>query len=240
LGRFASLPGGPRLIPALFGALALVAAIHVLLVDPKLPLRLLKTPVAAAFAAFVVYLFINATWSPDPAEGLAKSATVLGLAFGVVLLASPSMLRTAEEARVLTKSALAGLLLGGAFLLIELVSHQATSRFINNHIVQLFDLARKKVQIENGEVTKMAGFILNRNVTSLVLLLVPSLLFSTALAAGRTRLACIAALVAGAGLCVLLSQSGTSVLPFFARARSCWGWPPCRSRRRACCWPQAG
>jgi len=80
LGRFASLPGGPRLIPALFGALALVAAIHVLLVDPKLPLRLLKTPVAAAFAAFVVYLFINATWSPDPAEGLAKSATVLGLA----------------------------------------------------------------------------------------------------------------------------------------------------------------
>jgi len=210
--------GVPRLIPALFGALALVASIHVLLVDPKLPLRLLKTPVAAAFGAFIVYLFINATWSPDRAEGFAKAATVLGLAFGVVLLAASSKLRTAEEARVLAKSALAGLLLGGAFLLIELVSHQATSRFISNHIVQLFDLARKKVQIEDGKVTKMAEFILNRNVTSLVLLLVPSLLFSTALAAGRTRLACIAALVVGVGLCVLLSQSGTSVLAFIAGA----------------------
>lgn len=219
LGMLCFAAGGvPRLIPALFGALALVAAIHALLVDPKLPLRLLKTPVAAAFAAFIVYLFINATWSPDRAEGLAKAATVLGLAFGVVLFAASSMLRTPEEARVLAKSALAGLLLGGAFLLIELVSDQATSRFINNHIVQLFDLTRKKVQIENGEVTKMAEYILNRNVTSLVLLLVPSLLFSTAIAVGRTRLACVAALVAGAGVCVLLSQSGTSVLAFFAGA----------------------
>jgi len=94
----------PRLIPALFGALALVASIHVLLVDPKLPIRLLKTPVAAALAAFIVYLFINATWSPDRAEGFAKAATVLGLAFGVVLLAASSKLRTAEEARVLAKS----------------------------------------------------------------------------------------------------------------------------------------
>ncbi len=63
LGMLCFAAGGvPRLIPALFGALALVAAIHALLVDPKLPLRLLKTPVAAAFAGFIVYLFINATW----------------------------------------------------------------------------------------------------------------------------------------------------------------------------------
>jgi energy-coupling factor transporter transmembrane protein EcfT len=67
----------PRLLPALFGILALVAAMHVLTVQPRLPLKLLRTAFGIALAIFVAYLFVNATWAPDRPAGLAKAATVL-------------------------------------------------------------------------------------------------------------------------------------------------------------------
>jgi hypothetical protein len=77
---------------------------------------------------------------------------------------------------VLAKSALAGFLLGAAYLLFEIVFHESVMRFINNHIVQVFQLTPKKMKIEHGEVTEISAFVLNRNVISVVLLLVPGLL----------------------------------------------------------------
>ena len=70
--------------------------------------------------------------------------------------------------RVLAKSALTGLVPGVAFLLIEIAFGEPITRFISNHIVQLFEL-RKKAQVVGGEVIKVSAFIVNRNVTSLVL-----------------------------------------------------------------------
>ena len=81
----------PRLLPALLGVLALVAAIHVFTVDPKRPLMLLRTAFGIALAVFIAYLFINATWAPDREAGLAKAATVLGLAVGPSLSPRPTL-----------------------------------------------------------------------------------------------------------------------------------------------------
>jgi O-antigen ligase len=207
----------PRLLPALLGVLALVAAIHVFTVDPKRPLMLLRTAFGIALAVFIAYLFINATWAPDREAGLAKAATVLGLAVGAFLIAASYALRTGDEARVLAISALAGLMLGAAFLLIEIIFDEPIVRFVSNHIVQLFEITPKKMKIEHGEVAKISAFVLNRNVTSLVLLLVPGLLFTLALAASRRRTG-FAALLAITAISVLLSQSGTSVMAFFVGA----------------------
>ena len=73
-------------------------------------------------------LFINATWSSNRAEGLAKAVSVLALGLGVIALAASSSLRT----RALAKSAMAELLVGGVFLLIEIFSDQTITSFINN------------------------------------------------------------------------------------------------------------
>jgi hypothetical protein len=207
----------PRLLPALLGVLALVAAIHVFTIDPKRPLMLLRTAFGIALAVFIAYLFINATWALDRAAGLAKAATVLGLAAGAFLIAASYALRTGDEARVLATSALAGLMLGAVFLLIEIIFHEPIMRFVNNHIVQLFNITPKKMKIEQGEVTEVSDFVLNRNVTSLVLLLVPGLLFTLSLAASRRRTG-LAVLLGITAISVLLSQSGTSVMAFFVGA----------------------
>ena len=208
----------PRLLPALLGVLALVAAIHVLAVDPKRPLKLLRTSVGIALAVFIAYLFINATWAPDRPAGFAKAAGVLGLTAAVFLIAASYCLRSDSDARVLAKSALIGLLIGAAFLLIELGFDEPIMRFVNNHIVQLLDITPKKAKVVHGEVTHLSAFILNRNVTSLVLLLIPALLFTLALTAGTARRVGLVALVAATATCVLVSESGTSVVAFFVGA----------------------
>jgi O-antigen ligase len=208
----------PRLLPVLFGVLALVTAIHVFTVQPRLPLKLLKTAFGIALALFVAYLFINATWAPDRPAGLAKAAAVLGLAAGVFLLAASYSLRAGADARVLAKSALAGLMLGAVFLLIEISFHEPVMRFVNNHLVQLFDITPKKMKIDRGEVTEVSAFVLNRNITSLVLLLIPGLLLTAALPTTLARRAALAALIAVTAISALLSESGTSVMAFFVGA----------------------
>lgn len=70
-----------------------------------------------------------------------------GLAVGVFLLAASYSLRTGADARVLAKSALAGLMLGAVFLLIEISFHEPVMRFVNNHLVQLFDITPKKMKM---------------------------------------------------------------------------------------------
>jgi O-antigen ligase len=213
-----SAAGVPRLVPVLLGLLALSAAFHVFTVEPELPVKLFKTAFGFALALFIAYLFINALWAPERAAALVKAVTVLGLAVGAFLIAASYSLRSSDQARVLAKSALAGLLLGAAYLLFEIVFHESVMRFINNHIVQVFQLTPKKMKIENGEVTEISAFVLNRNVTSIVLLLVPGLLFAAALPTRALRQVGIAALVVVTAVATLLSESGTSVIAFFVGA----------------------
>jgi O-antigen ligase len=213
-----SAGGVPRLVPVLFGLLALIAAFHVFTVEPELPLKLLKTAFGFALALFIAYLFINALWAPERAAALVKAVTVLGLAAGAFLIAASYSLRSGDQARVLAKSALAGFLLGAAYLLFEIVFHESVMRFINNHIVQVFQLTPKKMKIENGAVTEISAFVLNRNVTSVVLLLAPGLLFTAALPTAASRRTGIAALIVVTAIATLLSESGTSVMAFFVGA----------------------
>jgi O-antigen ligase len=210
--------GVPRLLPALLGLLALVAAFHVFTTEPRLPLKLAKTAFGVALAISIAYLFVNALWAPHRLASFAKAATVLGLSASAFLVTASYSLRTGAEARVLAKSALAGLILGAAFLLFEIVFHESVMLFINNHLVQVFEITPKKMKIEQGRVTEISTFVLNRNVTSIVLLLIPSLLLTVALPTKTARRVAIAALVVVTAVSTLLSESGTSVMAFFVGA----------------------
>jgi O-antigen ligase len=210
--------GVPRLLPVLFGLLALVAAFHVFTTEPRLPLKLAKTAFGVALAISIAYLFVNALWAPHRLASFAKAATVLGLSAGAFFITASYSLRTGDEARVLAKSALAGLILGAAFLLFEIVFHESVMLFINNHLVQVFEITPKKMKIEQGRVTEISPFVLNRNVTSIVLLLIPSLLLTVALPTKTARRVAIAALVVVTAVSTLLSESGTSVMAFFVGA----------------------
>lgn len=204
----------PRLLPILLGLLGLVAAIHVFTTDRSPLFKFLRTPFSIGLFLFLGYVSINAMWSPDRVAALLKAATVLGLAAATFLIAASYSLRSESEARVLAKSALAGLMLGIAFLLIEISFGEPIARFLNNHVIQLFNSSPKKTKVVNGEVTEIAAFVLNRNVTSLVLLLMAGLLFTATLVTTTARRVSLVALVGATAIAVLISQSGTSVVAF--------------------------
>lgn len=204
----------PRLLPILLGLLGLVAAIHVFTTDRSPLFNFLRTPFSIGLFLFLGYVSINAMWSPDRVAALLKAATVLGLAAATFLIAASYSLRSESEARVLAKSALAGLMLGIAFLLIEISFGEPIARFLNNHVIQLFNSSPKKTKVVNGEVTEIAAFVLNRNVTSLVLLLMAGLLFTATLVTTTARRVSLVALVGATAIAVLISQSGTSVVAF--------------------------
>src|SRR5581483_11746030 len=73
----------PRLLPLLLGLLGLAAVIHVFTTARTRLLDYAREPVFVALLVFLAYVFINATWSPDPGEGMAKAATTLGLSAAV-------------------------------------------------------------------------------------------------------------------------------------------------------------
>ena len=202
----------PRALPILLGLLALVAAVHVLVVDRKRPLVLLRAPLGIALAVFITYLFINSSWATDRPAAIAKAGSVALMAVAALLIAASVSLREGADAGVLARWTLAGLLLGIAFLLVELVFGEPIMRFLDNHVVHLFNASPKKAKVVNGEVTRVKDFVLNRNVTSLVMLLIPGMFFTSNLATVRARRGFLGALVVGALACVLLSQSGTSVV----------------------------
>jgi O-antigen ligase len=208
----------PRLIPALFGLLGLVAALNLSSTDWRHQYVLLKSPLAMSLAIFVGYLFINATWAPDPVASLLKAATVLGLVVATFLTAASYSLRAPEDVGILAKCALAGLLTGAAFLLIEIVFDDPIMRFINNHIVKVMRVGHKNATVVGGQVTQVAAFVLNRNATSMMLLLIPGALFTAALSSKAVQNGVLAAVVLVIGLAILLSQSGTSTVAFFLSA----------------------
>jgi exopolysaccharide production protein ExoQ len=208
----------PRLIPVLFGLLGAIAAINVFSTDPKRLFVLLKSACGITLALFIAYLFVNATWAPEWSAGLTKSAAVLGIAAAAFLIAASYSLRDHEEARALANSALSGLLIGAAFLLIETLFDEPIMRFIDNHIVHIFNAGRKNSKVIDGELIKVSAFVLNRNAASSVLLLVPMLLFTGAPSRKAVRLCLFMALLGLVGISVLLSQSGTSVVALFLGA----------------------
>jgi hypothetical protein len=213
-----SAGAAPRLIPVLFGLLGLIAALRLSRTDRRCLYVLLQSPLAISLAMFIGYLFINAIWAPDPTAGVLKAATVLGLTIAAFLIAGSYSLQAPEDVRVLAKCALAGLLTGAAFLLIEIVFDDAIMRFINNHIVKVMHAGHKNAQVVGGEVTEVSAFVLNRNATSMMLLLIPGALFTAALSSRAMHNGVLASVVLLIGLSILLSQSGTSTMAFFLSA----------------------
>ncbi|MEZ5827691.1 MAG: O-antigen ligase family protein, partial [Hyphomicrobiales bacterium] len=211
-------PAAPRVLPVLIGALGITAAIHVFRTEPRRVVDLVRTPIGIVLGLFIAYLFVNASWAPSPGDAYTKAAGTLGLAAAAFLIAASFSLRDEGIAKTLAKAALVGFLVGLGFLAIELAFDEPIKRFITNHIVQLFDVSTKKAKIVNGEVTGIAAFVLNRNAVSLVLLLIPGMLFARAIETGSTRNLTVAVLVLAGASCILASKSGTSVVALFLGA----------------------
>jgi O-antigen ligase len=169
--------------------------------------RQLIEPTTDGMALFLVavYVLLGAIWAAAPSAALGKSALLLATAL-VTLAASRAM--TFLNKPQLRRAALAfaaGAFIGALFVLCELLTQGAITRFVMNAVVWLKPGSAKHVAIYRGEVMKLQAAQFRQHAAMLISHLWPGLLVLSAIA-GRTRRAVLIGLfVLAVAVPVLLS-----------------------------------
>ena len=200
IALIAPLATVPILIVLSAGSLAIA------LLNGARPRELFRFDVGLAlFALLALYLLINATRSLDPSHAFGK---VAWFALVVMLALTASRAVSSFEEGQLRSAAgafLAGLSAGLVFILIELVTDRALTRFLYNAL-PFTRPGPKNLVVSKGKVIRISAFELNQNVAVLLLLLWPALLCLRKLSLTRAS----AMLFVGAAAAILLSQHETS------------------------------
>ncbi|MEZ0278764.1 O-antigen ligase family protein [Methyloceanibacter sp.] len=185
-------------------------------------------------ALATLYLVINATWSLDPSHAFGKAAW-----FALVVLFAFSACRAVSlfdesQTKLAAGAFLVGLSSGLVFILVELLTDRALTRFLYN-VLPFTRPGPKNLILSEGQVIHISAFELDQNVAVLLLLLWPGLLAMRKLTARLWP----ALLSVGTAAAILLSTHqtskialGVSVLTFlFALA-----WPILTRRGVVAAW----
>ena len=162
-------------------------------------------------AAFGTYIALNATWSVHRVEAFGK---VLFYGFAAVLAAAAISCLPRVGRKPLEQVAwavLAAVGLGTAYLLAEVLLDQGIARAVATWL-PLVRPDPKHATIVDGKVVAIGGYVLNRNLAVLCLLLFPALLMARALLPRPAALALGIVLALGTVVAAFNSQHETSML----------------------------
>ena len=170
--------------------------------------RQLIRPTADVVALYLVavYVFLGTIWAADPSAALGKSALLLTTAL-ITFAASKAMtfLDKPQLGRA-TLAFAAGAFIGALFVLFELLTDGAITRFVVNAFVWLKPASEKHAKISHGIVMEFKAREFSRNVAMLVFYLWPGLLALTAIEGRARRAAYIGLFVVAVAAPVLLSD----------------------------------
>jgi O-antigen ligase len=122
-----------------------------------------------------LYLFANASWSMSPSYAYA-SAAMFACVTGVVHVANGVLGESDDRLlRAMSIGLCAGLLAGGAFICVEVVSSQSVLRLLTTFLPAMRPHGRHML-VENGWVTFLEPALLNRSLAIMTLLIWPALL----------------------------------------------------------------
>ncbi len=201
----------PRLSPALLTLIALTVIVAAL--RQGLRWRELLEPSAAFLGcfAFSIYVYVNASWAWNTSAGFAKAALLFGVILAVFATSTAIKAINEQQVRSATIAFSAGAFLGALYLLVELLTGGAITRFVFNAIPALQPDNTKHVAIVDGAVTRVSMNKLNQNVTTIMLNAWPAMLMLSA-AAFRYRCGMMAVFLATTAVAVLISEHDSSQL----------------------------
>ncbi len=203
--------------------------------------RTLLKPSAALVLLVLVaaYVALSALWGADPGGAAGKG--LLLLAVTLLSFAAVAAIPACEEAelRRAARAFVAGTLCGVLFVLFEIATDAAATRFLLNHVALLKPNNFKHMTVADGRITKIYLSELNQNVAIVTLCLWPGLLALRAVEDRARRLAAGALLLAPIAAAIFLSDHQSSQLallfsiPAFLLARA---WPGAVLRTLAALW----
>ena len=178
----------PRLAPFFLPIVATVLIIVAL--RRGLPWRELLQPNAAmaALIAVALYAGLSAIWAEDPDGALSKASLLI--AATLVVFAASAVIPTLDKTQVRRASLafVAGALCAAGFVMTELLTDGALTRFAMNTIPAFRPDRAKHVAIRHGLVTKINVSEFNQHVAMLALQFWPGLLALRVLAPPRRNL----------------------------------------------------
>jgi O-antigen ligase len=134
-----------------------------------------------------------------------------------------------RQIRVAVIAFLVALAVGLVFILIEIATEQALTRFVFNWLPFTRPDSFKKLKVEDGMIVRIGAFELNRNVAVLLLMLWPALLCLSRLSGkSRRRQLSVAALFVTAAIAIMFSAHESSKIGLIAGAiafGTAWLWP---------------
>ena len=205
----------PRLAPFLLPVVAGVLIIAAL--RRGFPWRELLRPNAALIAliAVAVYAALSAIWAADPEEALAKGALLFTTT--LVVFAASAAIPTLDEGQLrrATIAFVAGAFCAAGFVLTELLTDGALTRWTMNTISAFRPERAKHVTIRNGLVTKMNLSEFNQNVAMLAFQFWPGLLALRALLSPRRALVTVLFILA-LGVPIAISEHDLSQIGLVA------------------------
>ncbi len=164
---------GPRLSTI---ALSLLGIVSVLVpgVRTRLRARLVPSVGAIVVALLVAYLLANASWSIDPAAAYRKVATLLVLGFFCLSVVTAVWQIDDSTSKMIAKAFVIAFGVGMVLLIIELASGLRVTRATYNLMPFLRPEGGKHLIVEDGRVTYLGTYLLNRNVGLVSLLAWPA------------------------------------------------------------------
>ncbi len=238
LAPFITLVAPLTTVPALIVLSGL--CIGIALIHGQSPRELFSFDLGLAlFSVVTVYLLINATWSLDLPNALNK-VLWFGLVVAMTFAASRAVCLWNERQTTLAVIAfLAGVTAGLAFILFQVATDQGLTRLLYNWLPVTRPDSLKTLVIEDGKVTKIAPFELNRNVAVMLLMLWPALLCLSRLTNGNRRRIALAALFVTTALVIMLSEHETSKVGLIGGSLiflAAWRWPTFARRGMLIVW----
>lgn len=186
------------------------------------------------FALLALYLAINATWSLDRSHAFGKAAW-----FAVVVLLAFAACRAIScfderQTRLAGRAFVTGLSAGLVFVLVEVLTDRAMTRFLYNTL-PFTRPGPKDIVVSGGKVVHIAPYQLDHNIALLALLLWPGLLVLRKLAARLWPMI----LSAGTAAAILLSSHETSKIALSVSALTflfALAWPTLARRGALAAW----
>lgn len=145
---------------------------------------------------FALWAVIAATWSPEPMRGFGKSLFLFALILHAIILAKEFRLADGRDIETAARGMLAGFLLSGIYVCLEIDGRSNITRFILTYFPELDRAVDKHARIRDGVIVRISGAHITRVSAVFCLFLCPALIAATLYTKGWIRGLCYATVAA--------------------------------------------
>ena len=145
---------------------------------------------------FIAWVFVACIWAVEPGSALLKALFLAVLILHAVVLSQYAHQIEQRDIEALSRGLLAGFILGGLYLGVEITTRDGIARFVLTYLPELDRGIAKHGTAKDGVILKMTGAHITRVSVVLSLLACPAVLAATLYTKGLTRWLSYAAVVA--------------------------------------------